>query len=44
MRGASAILALLCICSPIDFIPVVGWGDDVVAGITGLFALMGKKK
>lgn len=31
------------IISPIDFIPdipVIGWGDDVVAGLIGLKALL----
>ena len=48
MRGAIAILALLYICSPIDvipdFIPVVGWLDDVLAGVGGLAALMASRR
>lgn len=45
-----AFVVLLCIMyiiSPIDFvpdIPVVGWGDDVVAGLIGLRTMLTGKK
>jgi uncharacterized membrane protein YkvA (DUF1232 family) len=39
-------LCLLYITSPIDFlpdvIPILGWGDDVVAGLVGLRTLLKK--
>lgn len=37
-------LCVLYVISPIDFspdfLPVVGWGDDIVAGLIGLKALL----
>jgi uncharacterized membrane protein YkvA (DUF1232 family) len=45
--GGKWVMVVLCaiyILSPLDFIPdaipVLGWGDDVVAGLVGLRALM----
>lgn len=44
MRGVIFLLALLYVLSPIDlipdFIPVVGWADDLVALLIGAGALM----
>jgi uncharacterized membrane protein YkvA (DUF1232 family) len=42
-RFLIVVLAVAYILSPIDLIPdipVVGWGDDLVAGLIGLKALM----
>lgn len=44
MRGVIFLLALLYVLSPIDmipdFIPVVGWADDLLALLIGAGALM----
>jgi uncharacterized membrane protein YkvA (DUF1232 family) len=39
-------LAVIYIISPIDLIPdvpIVGWGDDLIAALIGLKALVSKK-
>ena len=43
-RMIVALLALLYVLSPVDaipdFIPVVGWADDLLVGLVGLIALL----
>jgi uncharacterized membrane protein YkvA (DUF1232 family) len=41
------VACVLYVISPIDFvpdIPVVGWGDDVVAALIGLKTMLSGKK